>query len=72
VPIGVTYGRTKAEVSDERAPVENEDVATFTATFECGAVGTPRRHALRTTCPTDSASNCSPHGLSILEPAPPR
>jgi predicted dehydrogenase len=40
VPIGVTYGHTKAAVSDERAPVENEDVATFTATFECGAVGT--------------------------------
>jgi predicted dehydrogenase len=40
VPIGVTYGHTKAEVSDEVAPVENEDVVTFTATFEGGAVGT--------------------------------
>jgi predicted dehydrogenase len=40
VPIGITYGHTKAAVSDERAPVENEDVATFTAAFECGAVGT--------------------------------
>src|ERR1700737_3291456 len=40
VPIGVTYGHTKAAVSDERASVENEDVATFTATFECGAGGT--------------------------------
>ena len=40
VPIGVTYGHTKAAVSDEVAPVENEDVATFTATFDNGAVGT--------------------------------
>ena len=37
---GVTYGHTKGAVSDELAPVENEDVATFTATFENGAVGT--------------------------------
>src|SRR6478752_5201773 len=40
VPLGVTYGHTKGAVSDELAPVENEDVATFTATFENGAVGT--------------------------------
>ncbi|GAS91557.1 Gfo/Idh/MocA family protein [Mycolicibacterium brisbanense] len=40
VPIGVTYGHTKAAVSDEVAAVENEDVATFTATFDNGAVGT--------------------------------
>ena len=39
-PLGVTYGHTKGAVSDELAPVENEDVATFTATFENGAVGT--------------------------------
>ena len=40
VPVGVTYGHTKGAVSDEVAPVENEDVATFTATFDSGAVGT--------------------------------
>ena len=40
VPLGVTYGHTKGAVSDEMAPVENEDVATFTATFANGAVGT--------------------------------
>jgi predicted dehydrogenase len=40
VPIGVTYGHTKAALSNEVAPVENEDVATFTATFANGAVGT--------------------------------
>jgi predicted dehydrogenase len=40
VPVGVTYGHAKAEVSGEYAPVENEDVATFTARFEDGAVGT--------------------------------
>ena len=40
VPLGVTYGHTKGAVSDELAQVENEDVATFTATFANGAVGT--------------------------------
>ena len=40
VPLGVTYGHTKAAISDEVAAVENEDVATFTATFANGAVGT--------------------------------
>jgi predicted dehydrogenase len=40
VPIGVTYGHTKGAVGDELAPVENEDVATFTARFDSGAVGT--------------------------------
>ena len=47
MPVGVTYGHTKAAVSEEFAPVENEDVATFTARFDSGAVGTfsasPRR-----------------------------
>jgi predicted dehydrogenase len=40
VPVGVTYGHTKGEVSSETAPVENEDLATFTARFENGAAGT--------------------------------
>jgi predicted dehydrogenase len=40
VPVGVTYGHTKAAVTDELAPVENEDVVTFTARFDNGAVGT--------------------------------
>ena len=40
VPVGVTYGHAKAAVSDEVAPVENEDVAAFTAKFDSGAVGT--------------------------------
>ncbi len=40
VPLGVTYGHTKGAISDELAPVENEDIATFTARFDCGAVGT--------------------------------
>src|ERR1700742_2578671 len=40
VPVGATYGPTKAAVTDELAPVENEDVATFTARFDNGAVGT--------------------------------
>ena len=40
VPLGTTYGHAKAELSDVREPVENDDVATFTAHFESGAVGT--------------------------------
>ncbi len=40
VPLGVTYGHTKGAVSDELAPVENEDVVSFTARFENGAIGT--------------------------------
>jgi predicted dehydrogenase len=40
VPIGTTYGHAKATLSDVREPVQNDDVATFTAHFESGAVGT--------------------------------
>jgi predicted dehydrogenase len=40
VPIGTTYGHAKAELSDVRELVENDDVATFTAHFASGAVGT--------------------------------
>ncbi|GAA2486465.1 Gfo/Idh/MocA family oxidoreductase [Terrabacter carboxydivorans] len=40
VPLGTTYGHAKAELSDVREPVENDDVATFTAHFASGAVGT--------------------------------
>ena len=40
MPLGVTYGHTKGAVGDDLAPVDNEDVATFTATFAGGAVGT--------------------------------
>jgi predicted dehydrogenase len=40
VPVGTTYGHAKAELSDVWEPVENDDVATFTAHFASGAVGT--------------------------------
>ncbi len=40
VPIGTTYGHAKAELSEAKEPVENDDVATFTAHFASGAVGT--------------------------------
>jgi predicted dehydrogenase len=39
VPIGTTYGHAKAELSDVAEPVENDDVAAFTAHFASGAVG---------------------------------
>lgn len=39
VPVGTTYGHARAELSDVIEPVENEDVATFTATFANGATG---------------------------------
>jgi predicted dehydrogenase len=40
VPLGTTYGHARTELSDVREPVENDDVATFTAHFGSGAVGT--------------------------------
>ena len=40
VPVGTTYGHAKAELSNVWEPVENDDVATFTAHFASGAVGT--------------------------------
>jgi predicted dehydrogenase len=41
VPLGIAVGHAGGvAVSDTREPVENEDVATFTATFASGAVGT--------------------------------
>jgi predicted dehydrogenase len=40
VPVGVAMGHAATEVGDEREPVGNEDIATFTATFATGAVGT--------------------------------
>jgi predicted dehydrogenase len=39
-PAGVAIGHAAAELSDRRAPVENEDLVTFTAQFASGAVGT--------------------------------
>lgn len=38
--IGTTYGHARAELSEVSEPVENDDVATFTAHFASGAVGT--------------------------------
>ncbi len=41
VPLGTAVGHSAGvAVSDAREPVENEDLATFTATFAAGAVGT--------------------------------
>jgi predicted dehydrogenase len=41
VPLGAAVGHAAGvPVSDVREPVENEDIATFTATFARGAVGT--------------------------------
>jgi predicted dehydrogenase len=40
VPAGVTLGHERGELTGEVEPVENEDLATFTARFENGAVGT--------------------------------
>ncbi len=41
VPLGTAVGHAAGvPVSDEREPVENEDIATFTASFADGAVGT--------------------------------
>ena len=40
VPVGAVVGHAAGAVGDTREPVENEDIATFTATFSSGAVGT--------------------------------
>jgi predicted dehydrogenase len=40
VPLGATVGHAAGAVSDSMEPVENEDIATFTASFANGAVGT--------------------------------
>jgi predicted dehydrogenase len=40
VPLGAVLGHDLTEVGEETEPVDNEDVATFTATFAGGAVGT--------------------------------
>jgi predicted dehydrogenase len=40
LPLGNVVGHAKAALSDTREPVENEDVATFTATFASGAAAT--------------------------------
>ncbi|HWE90634.1 MAG TPA: Gfo/Idh/MocA family oxidoreductase [Pseudonocardiaceae bacterium] len=40
VPVGPVVGHNLAELTDELAPVENEDIAGFTARFASGAVGT--------------------------------
>lgn len=40
VPAGPTIGHGLAEVTGETGPVENEDIATFTASFTSGAAGT--------------------------------
>jgi predicted dehydrogenase len=40
-PLGVAVGHAGGvRVSDERVPVENEDVCTFTTTYASGAIGT--------------------------------
>jgi len=40
-PIGVAVGHSGGvRLSDERAPVENEDICTFTTSYASGAVGT--------------------------------
>jgi predicted dehydrogenase len=40
VPLGATVGHAAGAVGDTLEPVENEDIATFTATFANGAAGT--------------------------------
>jgi len=40
VPLGATVGHSAGAVSDRTEPVDNEDIASFTATFASGAVGT--------------------------------
>ena len=73
VPLGVTYGHTKAAVSDEVAPVENEDVATFTAKFDSGAVGTFSASRVAHNLPDGLGFELfALEGFGVVEPAPAR
>jgi predicted dehydrogenase len=40
LPLGTAVGHAAVAVGEERAPVENEDLVTLTATFAAGATGT--------------------------------
>jgi len=40
LPLAAALGHAAAEVGEETRPVENEDIATFTATFAGGGVAT--------------------------------
>ena len=40
VPIGTTVGHSGGEIGTEKEPVDNDDIATFTAGFANGSVGT--------------------------------
>ena len=40
VPLAAALGHAAVQVGEETQPVENEDIATFTATFVAGTVGT--------------------------------
>jgi predicted dehydrogenase len=40
LPLGAAVGHAAARLSDRREPVDNEDLVTFTATFESGATAT--------------------------------
>ncbi|MFI7701544.1 Gfo/Idh/MocA family protein [Nonomuraea sp. NPDC049480] len=40
LPLGAAVGHAAATLSNEREPVENEDLVTFTATFDSGATAT--------------------------------
>jgi predicted dehydrogenase len=40
LPLGTAVGHAAAALSDQREPVENEDLVTFTASFASGATGT--------------------------------
>ncbi|MFJ6569044.1 Gfo/Idh/MocA family protein [Streptomyces sp. NPDC091292] len=60
VPLGVAVGHSAdVAVGAERRPVENEDIATFTATFDSGTVGTFSSRASPSAWRTPWASRCS-------------
>ena len=56
VPAGPTVGHAPAPLTDVRAPVENEDIATFTARFASGALGT---------FSASRVAHCRPDGLGF-------
>lgn len=56
VPLGATVGHAAGAVGEKTERVENEDIVTFTATFEGGAVGT---------FSVSRVAHCLPNGLGF-------
>jgi hypothetical protein len=72
LPIGTTYGHSKAQLSDVIEPVENDDVAAFNAHFASGAIGTFSVSRIATGHANCSARGAGPTRVGSLGDGPAR